>query len=453
MSRSCPVRFGVWILLATALPAALTSAARGAEFLTAAEQEFFAALPVKAKIEGRAIERKLDTDALAAVGNRAPQPLKERILAIARDYGQLEPSPEEMQEFEALVLKASIEAQKELRGVAKDVLLDKKPNSAKATNALFNDPSFKKALEMMRGWRKRTANAEADIDQNFQLITADLGKRAAAKRPAADLALNLDVEGTSLVLSGKAGAKTLGSPIVRVVLEKDKLPPGGLKVFNAGAGAWLQELGIEMDAAAEAKNSAEMEKIINQPTVVIAALPDVAPGRRLSIDLGVDARDALFYEQVNVQVWTAEGTLAIADVPGLQGIKDRRDSIGFEEPPRLTGPAISTVPMPGASPMPMPSTLKPPSGNSPLGFGSPLAPAPGAEKPLTRAEKAQQTRLKAQQEKLRLQQAKDALANARAAITKKQEDVARVYLQQAISLAPDTPTAKSAAALLKKLGE
>jgi hypothetical protein len=474
MTRSC-ARYGVWVLAAVALSFAPANGARGAEFLTAAEQEFFGTLPVKARLEGRAIERKLDTDALAAIGNRAPQPLQARVLAIARDYSQLQPSPEEMQQFEKLVQEAAVEAQKQLRGVAKDALLDKKPDSVKATKAIFSDPSFKKALEMLRGWSKRTANAQADMDKNFQLIASDLAKRAPATRSASDLALTLDVEGTNLVLSGKAGARPLGSPIVRVVLEKDKLPPGGLTAFGVGAGAWLQaKYGFELDLPAEAENSAEMEKIINQPTVVVAALPDVAPGRQLSIDLGVDARDALFYEQVNVQVWSAQGTLTITDVPGLKGIRDRRDSIGIEEPPKLTGSlpgAISTVPMP------MPGTFEPMPGSSPLGLGSPRAPAPGtsklpaatsnplglgsplggpgsgAGKPLTRAQKAQQTRLQEQQERVRLQQAKEALANARAAMAKKQDDVARVFLRQAIALAPDSPTSKSATALLKKIGE
>ena len=62
------------------LVAALVAPARGENWLTPAEQEFFAALGLDAKVDSKSYHLKPNYESLVEIGNRAPEPLKTRIL-------------------------------------------------------------------------------------------------------------------------------------------------------------------------------------------------------------------------------------------------------------------------------------------------------------------------------------------------------------------------------------
>src|SRR5262249_25990901 len=103
------------LLIAGSLAAADDSAQ---SWLTPSEQEFFAALGLDARVEGKPIQRTPRHEALSDIGQRAPEPLRGRILAMAGEFSHLSLTPEEKQELLDLSKKAAEKYRDELRSVA-----------------------------------------------------------------------------------------------------------------------------------------------------------------------------------------------------------------------------------------------------------------------------------------------------------------------------------------------
>lgn len=437
-------RFLAWLMLAS-FSLLASAAARAENWLTPSEKEFFAALGLDARIEGKTYRRKADYEALAEIGNRAPEPLRQRILAIAQAYPHLSLSPEEKKEFTALLQKAAEKMQEELRKTVGAALLnqDSQQRAVDATNAMLQNKDVREFWDKQTKWYVREVEARESLQKNLGLITADLERRNDRTRPATDLTVKLGVGERTLAVTGKVGSAPLTATIVQIVIHKAKAN-GALSALNLGSAGLLQGMGVDMLSGAGVAGAAltrAQEKSFDMPIVKTFGLPRLAPGVRLSIDVDEDLNDVIFFERVSLTAWSAEGKLAIETIPGLAELQKLREEVPREERFKDPGPrgvAKSSSAAPGAHPG------APSAGLSPLFGGN----APSGDKKLT----PQQAKGQAQRDAISEQQALAALNQAKTALAKKQNDLARIYLNQAIALAPESRSAATARGLLKKLG-
>jgi hypothetical protein len=456
------------------------SSAFAESWLTPSEQEFFAALGVNVKVGAKSIDREPRYETLKDIGQRAPEPLKSHILGMAGEFSHLSISPEEKQELLGLAEKTGQMYRDHLRLSLTGV---ETPEDVASAMAKKGSP-FREFSNRYTQWVAREVQARETIAKNLNAITGDLEKRSGTARPAADLQLSIALAGPTISLTGKGGARPVESAILQVTFHKAKADIGPL--IDLMASAYLADQGVEnvlpnlekLDpglAAESAAATAIKTKSFNMPIVKTFGLPRIAPGEEVSIDLDEDLNDVIFFEKLSYKVWTAEGTIAVDAVPGLAAAVAYREQVPRSE--RFEDLAIDA---PGKEPARSPRASannaepakrafenplsdrprkptgtarafgqpadKPASGTNPL-FGQPLAAQDNSDKPLTR----EQARQKAQQDSRNEKAALTALASAKQAIGRKNQVLARGYLQQAISLAPDSQAARQAQRLLDGL--
>jgi hypothetical protein len=438
-------------------------AAHAESWLTPAEQEFFAALGLDAKVGGRSYQRKADYAALHDIGNAAPEPLKSRILAIAQAYPRLSLSPEEKKKFESLMLEAAEDMRTELRKTVGAALLnqDSQKRAVDATNAMLKEGgAVRKFWEEQTRWYVQEVKARESLAKNMQLITADLERRSGRARPASDLELALGVGKRTLAVTGKVGSAPLSSTVVQVVIHKAKAKAnGGLSALNLASTGLLQSMGVEM-LGTNLENSPAVEgmtltkaqeKSFDLPIIKTFGLPKLSPGARFSIDLDEDLNDVIFFERVSLKAWTPDGTITIDSIPSLEHMQQLREETPRED--RFRDPPSGGLAR-SADKSSAPKTPHSPAGNKPVaGNANPLPGNPlglgGGEREAKRT--PQQAKAQAQREAFNEQQALGILNRAKAALAKKQHDQARIYLNQVIALAPESRSAATAKSLLKKL--
>lgn len=433
-------------------------------WLTPSEQEFFAALGLDAKVQGKSIQRKPRYEALPDIGQRAPEPLRGRILAMAGEFSHLSLTPEEKQEFSKLSKKAAEKYRDELRQV---VAGTRTPEEVGSEIAKQGGP-FREFSNQYAQWVAREVQARETIAKNLNAITSDLEKRSGGARPEADLLLAVASAGPTVSLTGKAGVKPVESAIVQVTIHKAKADIGPM--LDLAASAWLVRQGVDnilpspekLDVGAGAESAAATAiktKSFNMPIVKTFGLPRIAPGQRVSIDLDEDLNDVIFFEKLSLKVWTAEGAIIVDEVPGLAAAVKYREQVSRDE--RFKEPAIN-APDKNASTAPnkppKPARAKPEAarstGTKVRGPAARSSDPPrsafggkGRNDDAGREMKGRESKVQAERE----EQAQEALQEARAAMARQQNDAARGHLKRAMSLAPDSRAASAAKALLKRL--
>ena len=440
--------------------------ARAETWLTPVEQQFIAALGLDAKIDGKVYNRKPKYESLAGIAGQAPEPLKSRILLLADAYPKLRLSPEQIEEFQATLLVAAVEAQAQITKLTLEGLADPKlteqektEKSAKAVNALLADEKggFRTAMRKATDRYREEAEALEAVAKNMELVTAEFEKRLGRMRPASDLSVSLGAEKGGLVVTGKVGPAPLTATVMQVVVHKAKAD-GSWRALDQAATAMLQSMGVSNmsslpgKAGEESKaQAAALEKAFDLPFIKTFGLPKLSPGSKFTIDLDEDLNDVIFFERVSLKAWTAEGTIAIDSVPSIEAVQKVREELPRDERFKDTASAAAAeqaAPTPGRN-------AGQPASQTPPTPGDPLAPsALGGSNPnplfggnSTGLDAKARARQKAMQE----QQAVSALSLARTAIKRKQDDQARIFLNQAIALAPDSRTAETAKKLLKNL--
>ena len=502
------------LCFAVLLVAAGVFPARAEIWLTPAEQQLIAALGLDAKIDGKSVRRKPNLESLVEIGNRSPEPLKSRILAMAQAYPKFDLSPQQIEELQAIMQRAAEESQKVVRGAALKGL--ESPNltereriehSAKLVNSLLEDKDgpFRTMIRKATGWYREQAAARETVAKNMDLVTAEFDKRVSQMRPASDLSLALAGERGGLVITGKVGPTPLTAAVVQVVVHKD-VPEGSWQGFSQGMSQWAQSLGVtnlgEGKAGEESKaQSAALEKLIALPNIKLYGLPKLNAGSRFTIDLDEDLNEVIYFKSVSLKAWTAEGTIAIDSIPSMADMQKLREDLPHDElfkdtaaaqpaevaaatPEKNTGKATSRKPEPRKKESRRPQSAsddpagrafgqprertpvaESPSGTVPRGFGQPREREPesaggalvppafggGTRNPDPDRESTADARARARREAAQEQQALAALNLARTALKRKQDDQARVYLKQTIALAPDSPAADTAKKLLKGL--
>lgn len=432
-------------LTAVGLAGALAVPLRAESWLTPSELEFIAALGLDAKINGRAYHRRPNYDALSDIAARAPEPLKTRILAMAKASPKISLSPDQVKEFQTLLLSAAGKAREQLRSVA----LSGK-SAAEAVNVMLEDDHgpFRVAWRKQTEWYLEKANARETIAKNMNLVTADFEKRIHRKRPKSDLSLTLGAENGTLVIKGKA-ASSFTAAVVQVVIHKAKAN-GSWQKLNLVASGMLRRMGVSSMnslSGAAAKDAAAMtaaqEKAFNLPIVKTFGLPRLRPGSRLTLDLDEDLNDVIFFERISLKVWTAEGTLTLDSIPSIEAVQKLREEVPRDERFKDTAgkkPVSRTASTRNSNK----ANNSARTSNRPMGL---VSPALGGSVPQI------DLKLKAQLQAQQEQQALSALNFARSAMAKKQNNQAKIFLNQAIILAPNSPAAKTARTLLKKLGQ
>jgi hypothetical protein len=272
--------------------------------------------------------------------------------------------------------------------------------------------------------------------------------------------------------------------VVQVVVHKD-VPEGSWQGFSQVMSGWAESLGVtnlgEGKAGEESKaQAAAVEKLIALPSIKMFGLPKLQPGSRFTIDLDEDLNEVIYFKSVSLRAWTAEGTIAVDSIPSMADMQKLREDLPRDErfqdtastqpaevaattPERNTDKAASRKPASRQRESRKPDS---PGGDlAPRGFGEPrdpsAEPAAGALVPRAfgggtpnadpKRESTADARSRARREAAQEQQALAALDLARAALKRKQNNEARVYLNQAIALAPDSRAADTAKKLLKDL--
>ena len=440
--------------------------ARGEIWLTPAEQKFIAALGLDARIDGKTCHREPNYESLVEIGNGASEPLKSRILALAKAYPKLRLSQEQTEEFQALLLSAATEAQAQISKMALEGLANPKlteqertEKSAKAINALLANEKgpFRTATRKATDRYREEAEALETVAKEMDLVTADFEKRVGRTRPASDLSLSLGTEKGALVITGKVGSTPLTAAVMQVVMHKAKAN-GSWQALDQSMSLLLQSMGVSNmsalpgKAGLESKAQAEaLEKSFNLPIVKTFGLPKLSPGSRLTIVLDEDLNDVIFFERVSLKAWTAEGTIALDSIPSVESVQKLREELPRGE--RFIDTANQKAPEQPASTAAKPDarsasrTSEAPSAVPipPLFGGGNLIPDPDRKSP------GQDAKSRARRQAAQEQQAVAALNLARSALKRKQNNEALVYLNQVIALAPDSRAAETARKLIKEL--
>jgi hypothetical protein len=309
-----------------------TSADAADTWLTPSEVEFFVALGVDAKVGRKSYQRKPRYEALHDIGQRAPEPLKSRILAMAGEYPHLTFSPEDKQQFLTLSENAAEAFRQQL---IQGAVGAQTPEEA-ASNLAKKDSPLREFSRQYAQWVAREVQARETIAKNLDAITSDLEKRSGGVRPASDLPLSIALAGPTLSLTGKAGSKPVEFAILQVTIHKAKSNIGPLldialsaELARQGVGNILPNLSnLDPGAGVEsAADTAIKTKSFNMPIVKTFGLPRVAPGQPITINLDEDLNDVIFFEKLSLKLWTAQGTITIDDVPGLAAAIQYREQV------------------------------------------------------------------------------------------------------------------------------
>ena len=432
-------RFLPFVLLFVGFAGHSAAPVHAQTWLTPSEVELIAALGLDVRINGKTYHREPDYDALVEIGNRALEPLKSRILAMAEAYPKISRSPEQLQEFKTLVESAAKKMQERMRSVA---LTGESPSTA--VNILLDD----KNSPIRVAWRKQTewyldeADGREAIAKNMNLVTSDFERRIGNARPASDLSLTLAAENGALVIKGKASS-SLTAAVVQVVIHKAKAN-GSWQRLNSSASAGLAGMGVNFtgDIARESAKSAEaLEKTFDLPIIKTFGIPSLRPGSHITIDLGEELNDVIFFERVSLKAWTAEGTISLDHIPSMESLQKLREEVPRDERFKATAGKKPNTPTTSTSRGGATNY----NGQDAAGRIGLISPGFGGGVP------AEDPRVNARQQAQKERQAVQALNFARSALGRKQNDQAKIFLNQTITLAPDSRAAKTASALLKKL--
>ncbi len=323
LTRMTPPRFCRLVLLMVV--GAWTTAGYSAEiWLSEPEQAFFSALGVDAKVAGKPIDRAANLKALPEIARRAPNPLGQRISAIARAFDGMKVAPEEQEQFKKLMQEGQKELQRQMQGVVIDALFggDSTESAVRATNAMMKEGGpVRKAWDLQRKWLDRGLAARLEADTNLKQITGELERRSRKTRPTSDLSLRVMVIDKSLRLFGRAGSAPLENPVVQVIMHK-KSSQGAWTALNVASGLLVRGMGVEaMDLSAQVQGtrlSAAQERSANLPYLTTLLLPTLPAGATVDISLAVPAHAALGLERVALTVWTGDGTLHEDQLDGLE---------------------------------------------------------------------------------------------------------------------------------------
>ena len=201
-------------------------------------------------------------------------------------------------------------------------------------------------------------------------------------------------------------------------------------------------------AGAEAKAQAEaLEKSFDLPFVKTFGLPKLSPGSRVTIDLDEDLNDVIFFERVSLKAWTAEGVIALDSIPSIEAVQKIREELPRDERFKDTA---SEKPEERSASTPAATTGKSTSPTPEIPAGVPIPGAFGGSPNSKGKPSRQEAEARARRQAAQEQQAVAALNLARNAM-KKQDDEARVFLNQVIALAPESRAADTAKELLEKL--